>query len=101
MRALLVMIVLAVATPVMADEVAAPVPVEIKPGHAVLTPEPSAIDENKPVGHPRPSGYWTGYRPAKGGAYRWRLLGIAAVVLGITIVMLVRMLRRVSATRAS
>ncbi len=28
----------------------------------------------------RPSGFWTSNRPAVGGAYRWRLLGIGVLV---------------------
>jgi hypothetical protein len=28
-----------------------------------------------------PSGFWTNPRPAKGGAYRWRMMGIGGVFL--------------------
>jgi hypothetical protein len=32
----------------------------------------------------RPSGFWTSNRPAKGGAYRWRLLAIGGGIAAIT-----------------
>jgi len=100
MRALVIFVVLAIAAPAFADEVPVePAPpaakLEIKPGHAEIMPTP-IIDDNPVVGHPKPSGYWTGYRPARGGAYRWRMMAIALVVLGITIFFVARMLRRAS-----
>lgn len=47
-----------------------------------------------PRQRPRPSGYWTGYRPGTGGAYRWRMLAIGIGVLAITALLVIRMLRR-------
>ena len=41
----------------------------------------------------RPSGFWTSNRPAVGGAYRWRLLGIGggvALLMGALVLYLVR-----------
>ena len=49
----------------------------------------------------RPSGFWTSNRPAVGGAYRWRLLGIGVVVAAITGYGMLRLVRRASAERAS
>ena len=48
----------------------------------------------------RPSGFWTSTRPAKGGAYRWRIMAAGVLVLGVTIFFVLRLLRRTSATRA-
>ena len=49
----------------------------------------------------RPSGFWTSNRPAVGGAYRWRLLGIGVVIAAITGYGMLRLVRRASAERAS
>ena len=43
--------------------------------------------------HERPSGFWTSNRPAVGGAYRWRLLGLGVVIAGITGYGIIRVLR--------
>lgn len=48
----------------------------------------------------RPSGFWTSNRPADGGAYRWRLLGIGAVIAAVTGYGMVRLIRRANAERA-
>lgn len=48
----------------------------------------------------RPSGFWTSTRPARGGAYRWRILAAGALVLGITAFFVLRLLRRTSQARA-
>lgn len=44
----------------------------------------------------RPSGFWTSTEPAKGGAYRYRLLGIACVILAITGGFMIWLVRRQS-----
>ena len=49
----------------------------------------------------RPSGFWTSNRPAVGGAYRWRLLGIGVAIAAITGLGMLRLVRRASAERAS
>ncbi len=62
-------------------------------------PRPTGPDvtfDRAPRHHPGPSGYWTGYQPARGGAYRWRMLGIAVALLGVTILLVLRLLRRAS-----
>jgi hypothetical protein len=48
----------------------------------------------------RPSGFWTSNRPAVGGAYRWRLLGVGVVIAAITGYGMLRLVRRASAERA-
>jgi hypothetical protein len=57
------------------------------PGEAE-PPRPTESQMRKPeILHEKPSGFWTSSRPAKGGAYRWRMLGIGVVVaLGMAIV---------------
>lgn len=49
----------------------------------------------------RPSGFWTSNRPAVGGAYRWRLLGIGVVIAAITGYGMLRLVRRANAERAA
>lgn len=49
----------------------------------------------------RPSGFWTSNRPAQGGAYRWRLLGLGVAIAGTMGIVTYRLLRRASETRAS
>lgn len=50
----------------------------------------------------RPSGFWTSNRPAVGGAYRWRMLGVGLVVLTLTMFFVLRLLIRTSrASRAN
>jgi hypothetical protein len=41
----------------------------------------------------RPSGFWTSNRPAEGGRYRWRLLGIGAVIAAGMGYVIIRTLR--------
>lgn len=68
---------------------AAPVVVHAEPpkSHEVLTQ--------------RPSGFWTSNRPAVGGAYRWRLLGLGVVIAAITAYAVVRLIKRANAQRES
>ena len=48
----------------------------------------------------RPSGFWTSNRPAVGGAYRWRLLGIGVGIAAVTGYWMLRLVRRANAERA-
>jgi len=48
----------------------------------------------------RPSGFWTSNRPAVGGAYRWRLLGLGVLIAAVTGYGMLRLIRRASAERA-
>jgi hypothetical protein len=56
------------------------------------------LDEGR--GARRPSGFWTGYKPARGGAYRWPLLAIAVGTIALTGSILLVALRRVSRRRS-
>lgn len=48
----------------------------------------------------RPSGFWTSNRPAVGGAYRYRLLGLGVIITGVTAFFVVRALRKAGAARS-
>lgn len=48
----------------------------------------------------RPSGFWTSNRPAVGGAYRWRLLGLGVLLATGTGFLIVRTIRRANAERS-
>ena len=60
------------------------------------TPQPPREHE---VLRERPSGFWTSNRPAQGGAYRWRLLGIGAGVLAVTGFVTWRLVKRANRQR--
>ena len=47
------------------------------------------------------SGFWTSRRPAVGGAYRWRLLGLGVVLAGLTGFGMLRLVRKANAERAA
>lgn len=47
----------------------------------------------------RPSGFWTSNRPAVGGAYRYRLLGLGAVIALVSGGVMWRLVKRASAER--
>jgi len=49
----------------------------------------------------RPSGFWTSNRPAVGGAYRWRLLGLGVVIAALTGYGMLRLIKRANAERAN
>jgi hypothetical protein len=42
----------------------------------------------------KPSGFWTSNRPARGGAYRYRMLGIGVALALTTALFTVRVVRR-------
>jgi hypothetical protein len=101
MRALLVLLVLAIAVPAAADEPAPAAPTKVElPRHGrvdgvAINPNDLPIsDLDQGRGVRRPSGFWTGYRPARSGAYRWPLLGLAVVIVAITALLLRRLLRK-------
>ena len=81
MRRLVLLVVLAFAAPAVADP--------------TLTERPTQ-DDNTWRG---PSGYWTNPHPAKGGAYRWRMMGIGGVLLIITGYGTWRLVKRANADR--
>jgi len=63
-----------------------------------------AVSAEPPTTHEilseKPSGFWTSNRPAVGGAYRWRLLGIGVVLVAVTGLGMLRLIRRANAERA-
>jgi hypothetical protein len=48
----------------------------------------------------KPSGFWTSPRPAQGGAYRYRMMGIGAALLLATGLLTWRLVKRANAERA-
>ena len=68
MRRLVLLVVLAFAAPAYAQ---------------ALTPAPRTEnpEAQKELEWKGPSGFWTNPYPAKGGAYRWRMMAIGGVVL--------------------
>jgi hypothetical protein len=65
-------------------------------GAANVAAEPPTTHE---VIYTKPSGFWTSNRPAVGGSYRWRLLGLGVVILAITGFGMRRLIRRANAER--
>ncbi len=49
----------------------------------------------------KPSGFWTSTRPAVGGAYRWRLLGLGVGLVAVTGFVMLRLVKRANAQRAA
>jgi hypothetical protein len=47
-----------------------------------------------------PSGFWTNPRPAKGGAYRWRMMAVGGGLLLITGYVMLRLVKKASTERA-
>jgi hypothetical protein len=70
---------------------------------AVASPAPALAEPPRTheILSERPSGFWTSNRPAVGGAYRWRLLGIGVAVAALTGYGMLRLVRRANAERAS
>jgi hypothetical protein len=72
-------------------------------GIAFAVIPPPAAGAEPPTTHEilsnRPSGFWTSNRPAVGGAYRWRLLGLGVVIAAITGYGMLRLVRRANAER--
>lgn len=47
----------------------------------------------------RPSGFWTSNKPAQGGAYRWRMLGVGAALAGVMGIVILRVIGSARASR--
>lgn len=98
-RKLLVGAALALATPALAEPPTPSPRVEVAdaPG-AVSGPNADSLERDPQTHRPKlvgkPSGFWTSPRPARGGAYRYRMLGIGAVLLAVTGFVTLRVLRR-------
>lgn len=69
---------------------------------ATAMPDPQMEPPRPPpreIVRQRPSGFWTSTRPATGGAYRWRLLGIGVVLASGAGLLMWRLTRRANAER--
>jgi hypothetical protein len=61
-------------------------------------PAPPAAGQH--IVQPKPSGFW-GKGERGPGAYRWKLLGIGVAILGVTGIVMLRLVRRANAERAA
>ena len=66
----------------------------------IPTPPKSTMRQPE-ILHEKPSGFWTSNVPARGGAYRYRLMGIGLCVLALTAFFTIRFLRKVSRARTA
>ena len=64
-------------------------------GGGLAAAEPPTTHE---IIYTRPSGFWTSNRPAIGGSYRYRLLGIGVGIAGIMGLVMIRLIRKANAT---
>ena len=83
MRRLVLFVVLAFAAPVYAQQ-------------APMTENPRAQQQDDWKG---PSGFWTNPHPAKGGAYRWRMMAIGGGFLLLTGALVLRLVKKTNAER--
>jgi hypothetical protein len=60
---------------------------------APVLAEPPTEERPHEILSERPSGFWTSNRPAVGGAYKYRLLGIGVVIAGITGYLMIRLIK--------
>ena len=105
MRALVIAVVLALAAPAAAEPPKAQ-PLDLPThgrvdGVAIDPADLPITDLDEGRGTRRPSGFWTGYKPAREGAYRWALLTVALGTIAITGAALFFALRRISRRRAA
>ncbi len=96
----------AAAQPAPGDGLLAPPP-QAEPPQAGSTmpwaqePAPGSNQRAVEVRTGRPSGFWTSTRPARGGAYRWRILAVGLGVFAITVFFVARKLRRITGARTA
>ncbi|MBA2544181.1 MAG: hypothetical protein H0V17_31340, partial [Deltaproteobacteria bacterium] len=93
-RLVIALLLLGIAAPAMAEDRE---PIRLDPIKQI---ERQRIDESE--GNGGRSGFWTSRKPAKGGAYRWRLLGIGLGLIALTgggMVLLVRRAKRENLAR--
>ncbi len=60
---------------------------------APVLAEPPTEERPHEILSDRPSGFWTSNRPAVGGAYKYRLLGIGVVIAGLTGYLTIRLVK--------
>jgi len=83
MRRLVLLVVFAFAAPAYAQQ-------------APLTENPRAQQQSDWKG---PSGFWTNPHPAKGGAYRWRMMAVGGGFLLVTGFLVLRLVKKTNAAR--
>ncbi len=85
--------------PAEAPATAAPAAEQAAPAAEQAAQPVTVMREPERLQH-KPSGFWTSGRPAVGGAYRYRLLGVGAAVLVLTAIVMVWVVRRHPQRRA-
>jgi hypothetical protein len=93
MRRLVLWFVLAFAVPAYAQATQSPPATQLP--QAPLTENPDA----KQSDWKGPSGFWTNPHPAKGGAYRWRMMAVGAVFLMGTAYLMWRLVKKANHDR--
>lgn len=81
--------------------VAAPAPPPAASSEPPASEPPPPRQRQVEVLQHRPSGFWTSNRPATGGAYRWRMLGIGVVLAAGAGLLMWRLTRRANAERVA
>jgi hypothetical protein len=99
-RAIVIALLLVIAAPAAAQDLELPTHGRVE-GVAIDPADLPITDLDEGRGTRRPSGFWTGYKPAREGAYRWALLGVAVGTIAITGGAVFFALRRVSRRRAA
>jgi hypothetical protein len=89
MRRLVLLVVLAFAAPAAAQDAAPAQP-------APMTENPRAREQSDWKG---PSGFWTNPHPAKGGAYRWRMMAVGGGFLLVTGILVLRLVKKTERDR--
>lgn len=77
----------------------APSPATATPGDEHLVEPDTGMREPERLQY-KPSGFWTSGRPAVGGAYRYRLLGIGVAVAVLAAILMIWVVRRHPQRRA-
>jgi hypothetical protein len=68
-------------------------------GGSPAAADPPMVERKVEILKERPSGFWTSNRPATGGAYRWRLLGIGVVLAAGAGFLMWKLTRKANAER--
>jgi len=71
------------------------------PAPSATMPEAPRTMRQREILTERPSGFWTSNRPAQGGRYRWRLLGLGVGIAALTGFAMWRLVRKANAERAT
>jgi hypothetical protein len=79
---------------------AAPAPPPVVDDEVIPTPPKSSMRQPEML-REKPSGFWTSNVPARGGAYRYRLMGIGLCVFALSAFFTIRFLRKVNRTRTA